>query len=118
MFPEVLKVPHDVGTQDFAPNVEGILALEPDVVVQWANQGDEIVQPLENAGLKVLGVTTGRWRTSVTWFRMFSTALGRPERGRAMAARLDADRANVEAVAAERTARAPRVLYFNRFTDA
>ncbi|MFZ0139453.1 MAG: hypothetical protein WAL70_00090, partial [Aeromicrobium sp.] len=28
MFPDVLKVPHDVGTQDFAPNVEGILALK------------------------------------------------------------------------------------------
>ena len=118
MFPEVLKVPHDVGTQDFAPNVEGILSLEPDVVVQWANQGDEIVQPLENAGLKVLGVNYGKLEDVGTWLEMFSTALGRPERGRAMAARLDADRANVEAVAAERTARAPRVLYFNRFTDS
>ncbi len=118
MFPQVLKVPHDVGTQDFAPNVEGILALKPDVVVQWASQGDEIVQPLENAGLSVLGVNYGKLEDVGDWFRMFSAALGKPERGRAMATRLDAGRAAVEAVAAKQTARAPRLLYFNRFSDS
>ena len=118
MFPQVLKVPHDVGTQDFAPNVEGILALKPDLVVQWASQGDEIVQPLENAGLSVLGVNYGKLEDVGAWFRMFSAALGKPERGQAMATRLDAGRAAVEAVAAKQTARAPRLLYFNRFSDS
>ncbi|MEJ7635072.1 ABC transporter substrate-binding protein [Aeromicrobium sp.] len=118
MFPRVLKVPHDIGTQEFAPNVEGILALDPDVVVQWANQGDEIIQPLENAGLPVLGVNYGKLEDVGSWFRMFSTVLGRPERGRAMATRLDSDRAAVAAVAAKRTGRAPRVLYFNRFSES
>jgi iron complex transport system substrate-binding protein len=118
MFPHVLKVPHDVGTQDFAPNVEGILALKPDVVVQWASQGDEIVQPLENAGLSVLGVNYGNLADVGTWFRMFSAVLGRPERGQAMATRLEAGRAAVAAVAAKRTARPPRLLYFNRFSDS
>lgn len=117
MFPQVLEVPHDVGTQDFAPNVEGILALEPDIVVQWASQGDEIIQPLENADLKVLGVNYGTIEDVGTWFSMFSTALGQPERGRAMATRLDADRLAAEAVAAKQTGRAPRVLYFLRFSE-
>ena len=84
MFPDVLKVPHDVGTQDFAPNVEGILALKPDVVVQWASQGDEIITPLENAELTVLGVNYGTIEDVGEWFRMFSTVLGKPERGQAM----------------------------------
>lgn len=117
MFPQVLKVPHDVGTQEFAPNVEGILSLKPDVVVQWASQGDEIIQPLENAGLSVLGVNYGKLQDVGDWFRMFSTALGRPERGRAMASRLESDRATIAAAAAKRSARAPRVLYFIRFSE-
>ena len=117
MFPDVLTVPHDVGTQDFAPNVEGILALKPDVVVQWASQGDEIIRPLENADLTVLGVNYGTIEDVGEWFRMFSTVLGKPERGRAMATRLGADRAAIEAVAAKQTARAPRVLYFLRFSE-
>ena len=118
MFPDVLKVPHDVGTQDFAPNVEGILALKPDVVVQWASQGDEIITPLESAELTVLGVNYGTIEDVGEWFRMFSTMLGRPERGQAMATRLDAGRAAIEAVAAKRSARAPKVLYFNRFSES
>jgi len=118
MFPQVLKIRHDVGNQDFAPNVEGILSLDPDVVVQWASQGDEIIQPLENAGLTVLGVNYGKLEDVGEWFRMFSTALGKPARGRAMAARLDTDQATIKAVAAKRAARAPRVLYFNRFADS
>jgi iron complex transport system substrate-binding protein len=117
MFPTVLDVAHDVGSQEFAPNVEGILSLEPDVVVQWSNQGDEIIAPLEKAGLEVLGVKYGTIEDVGEWFRMFSTVLGRPDRGRAMAIRLDSGRAAAEAVAAKRTGRAPRILYFNRFSD-
>lgn len=118
MFPEVLKIPHDIGTQDFAPNVEGILALKPDVVVQWANQGDEIVRPLENAGLTVLGVNYGKLDDVGEWFRMFATVLGRPERGQSMATRLEAGRVAAAARAAKQKARAPRVLYFNRFVES
>ena len=113
----MLKVPHDVGTQDFAPNIEGILALKPDIVVQWASQGDEIITPLENADLNVMGVNYGTIKDVGVWFSMFSTALGKPERGRAMASRLDAGRTAIEAVAAKQTGRAPRVLYLLRFTE-
>ncbi len=118
MFPEVLKIRHDVGTQDFAPNVEGILSLKPDVVVQWASQGDEIIQPLENAGLTVLGVNYGKLEDVGEWFRMFSAALGNPSRGKAMADRLASDQAAIKTAAVKRDARAPRILYFNRFTDS
>ncbi len=117
MFPAVLKIAHEVGSPEFAPNVEGILALEPDVVVQWASQGDEIVEPLENAGLQVLGVNYGTIKDVGEWFGMFSTLLGKPDRGRAMAARLDAERAAAEATAAKQTGRKPRVLYFLRYAD-
>ncbi len=118
MFPEVLKVRHDVGTQDFAPNVEGILSLKPDLVVQWASQGDEIIQPLENAGLNVLGVNYGKLEDVGEWFTMFSAALGKPSRGKEMADRLAADQALIKTAAVKRGARPPRTVYFNRFADS
>jgi iron complex transport system substrate-binding protein len=38
-------------SQGFAPNVETIAALRPDLVVQWGDRGNEIVAPLQNVGL-------------------------------------------------------------------
>lgn len=116
-FPGVLDVKHDLASETFSPNVESILALEPDLVVQWADQGDEIIKPLDNAGLNVLGVQYGTLDDVAAWVMMFSTALGKPERGRAMAVRLAADLAEEKARTAKRTGAAPSILYFNRFVE-
>lgn len=117
MFPTTLDTPHDIASETFAPNVESVLALEPDLVVQWANQDDGILAPLENAGLDVLGVDYGTLEDVGEWFTMFATVLGKPERGRSMATRLDADRADTQARAATREGPKPSVLYFNRFHE-
>lgn len=53
MFPQFLDTPVVAGN-DFVPNVEHILSLNPDVVIQWGDKGDDIVAPLRNAGLKVI----------------------------------------------------------------
>ena len=58
MYPEALNVPHDIATTDFTPNVESIRALNPDVVVQWSDA--QLTAPLEQAGMKVLGITNYR----------------------------------------------------------
>lgn len=117
MFPDVLKVAHDMASETFSPNIESILKLEPDVVVQWASQGDEILTPLENAGLPVLGVDYGTLDDVKTWLAMFSEMLGKRGRGTAMIERLDADRADMEALAAKRVGPKPKVLYFLRFAE-
>ncbi len=49
MFPQFLDTPVVAGN-DFVPNVEHILSLNPDVVIQWGDKGDDIVAPLRNAG--------------------------------------------------------------------
>lgn len=117
MFPDVLDLPHEIGTDTFAPNVESILKLEPDLVIQYSDKGDEITAPLTNAGLTVLGVSYGTLDDANAWFRMFSAVLGKPERGQAMVTRLDSARAEAAAIAERRTGEAPRVLYFLRFAE-
>lgn len=117
IFPEALDVAHDVAAQDFSPNVESIVALEPDVVVQWADEGAGIITPLENAGLNVVGVTYGTQEDVNTWLTLFATMLGKPERAREMISRVDSQVAEVESLAAGQSAAPPKVLYFNRFAD-
>lgn len=53
IFPGLAEIPHDivVGGTGFAPNVETIAALEPDMVIQWGDREDDLVAPLRNAGL-------------------------------------------------------------------
>lgn len=115
MFPGALKIPHEVANQEFAPNVESILSLNPDVVVQWADEGPGIVAPMENAGLKVLGVTYGTQQDVNTWLTMFATMLGKPGRADKMISRTDADLSEVESLTSGRSGPAPKILYFNRF---
>jgi iron complex transport system substrate-binding protein len=116
MFPAATGIAHDVAGQDFTPNVESILALKPDVVVQWADEGPGIIAPLENAGLKVLGVTYGTQEDLNTWITLFATLLGKPARAREMIAHSDAALAEVKARTAKVAGGAPKVLYFNRFS--
>ncbi|MEO6604462.1 MAG: ABC transporter substrate-binding protein [Aeromicrobium sp.] len=116
-FPNVKDVKHDLASEGFAPNLESILALEPDLVVQWSSQGDELITPLDGAGLNVMGVEYGTIDDVAQWLTMFSTALGKPERGVEMAARLKADLGNEKARGLKRSGKQPSVLYFNRFVE-
>jgi iron complex transport system substrate-binding protein len=80
MFPQAKRIPDDVAGADFAPNVESILNLHPDVVVQWADHGDAIITPLEEAGLNVVGLDYGTQADLVAWVNIFGTMLGVPGR--------------------------------------
>lgn len=54
LIPEFLKLNMNVAGDGFAPNVEAILELSPDVVLQWVFD-PKIIEPLERVGLKVIG---------------------------------------------------------------
>jgi iron complex transport system substrate-binding protein len=54
LIPEFLKLNMNVAGEGFAPNVEAILELKPDVVLQWIFD-PKIIEPLESVGLKVIG---------------------------------------------------------------
>ncbi|HEV7166997.1 MAG TPA: ABC transporter substrate-binding protein [Micrococcaceae bacterium] len=114
-YPAALNIPHDIATQDFIPNVESVRALDPDVVVQWSDS--QLIAPLENAGLKVLGLSnTGTQQDVDAWITMFAAMLGKPERASQFKARSDAELKEVQSAAAGHAGAGPRIIYFNRFT--
>ena len=117
MFPSALDVPHDIAGQEFAPNVEAILALDPDVVVQWGDKGSGIIAPLENAGMTVLGLRYGTLEDVTTWITLFAAMLGKRERGAEMTSRIAEEVARAESAAAAAPSPGPSVLYFNRFAE-
>jgi iron complex transport system substrate-binding protein len=116
MFPKALSVPHEIATQDFTANVESVRALNPDVVIQWSDE--QLIEPLEKAGLQVIGLkNNGRQEDVDAWVAMFAAMLGKPERATEIKAQSDQELAAVRAQAAGRGAEGPSILYFNRFTD-
>lgn len=56
-----------ISGQDFIPNMEEVLAVDPDVVVQWADMADEVLQPIEQAGLRVVGLEYGTQEDLEPW---------------------------------------------------
>ncbi|MGI8577300.1 MAG: ABC transporter substrate-binding protein [Nocardioidaceae bacterium] len=112
MFPAALKIPHDVADESFSPNVESILALNPDIVVQWADQGAGIIAPMENAGLKVVGMTYGSQRDLDVWINLFATMLGKPARGHDMVSKIGSQLKSARSAGASRPTPGPSILYF------
>ncbi|CEA06821.1 Vitamin B12-binding protein [Arthrobacter saudimassiliensis] len=95
MFPES-KTTTTISPSSFTPNIETITALEPDVVFQWADQGDGLVEPLENAGFKTVCLLYGTQDYLETWVSLFSTILGKPERGSEIVDWMHADIARLQ----------------------
>lgn len=115
MFPDALTVEHDIADPSFIPNVESIVALNPDVVVQWSDE--PLTAPLESAGLTVIGLqNTGTQQDVDEWISILARILGKPERALAMKARSAKALIQVTAATSARTGKAPSILYFNRFT--
>ena len=69
-----------ISGQDFIPNMEEVLAVDPDVVVQWADMADEVLQPIEQAGLPVVGLEYGTQEDLETWIDLFGDMIGKPKR--------------------------------------
>jgi iron complex transport system substrate-binding protein len=114
IFPKALELPHEIATQDFNANVESVRALDPDVVIQWSDS--QLTDPLEKAGLNVIGLTnTGKQEDVDAWVAMFAAMLGKPQRAVDIKARSDLELAAVKRLAATRGATGPSILYFNRF---
>ncbi|OFB40755.1 hypothetical protein BA059_08440 [Mycolicibacterium sp. (ex Dasyatis americana)] len=83
-YPGLLTVPTDVAGAEFAPNVESVLALDPDVVIQWGDRGPGIVEPLQNAGLTVAQLRYGTQQDLEDAVALYGELLGKPERAAAL----------------------------------
>ncbi len=81
IFPEALEVETGITSGGvFAPNVEAVLNLNPDLVVQWAGRGDELLEPMEAVGLPVIGLNYGTQEHTETWVRTLAAAINEPAR--------------------------------------
>jgi len=118
IFPAALKVTHDVGDQEFVPNVESIVALEPDVVIQWGDRGSGIIAPMENAGLTVLGLSYGTQDDVATWTRLFATMLDKPQRAEAIISNIDDQLGEMTSLGDSRPSTGPSILYFFQITES
>lgn len=74
------KTTTTIAGADFVPNVETIAGLDPDVVIQWGDRGDDVIAPLKNAGFKVIGLAYGTQEMMEIWIDVFGTLLGKQKR--------------------------------------
>lgn len=111
MFPQALTNTVVSGS-NFVPNVETIISLNPDVVIQWADQGDDatFIDPIENAGYPVIGLEYGTQDDLETWIDIFGTLLGQQDRATELLSVMHEDIAAVQAYADQQTD-SPRVLF-------
>lgn len=118
MFPQALEN-NVVSGPDFIPNVETIIDLDPDVVIQWATQGDPatFIEPIEAAGYPVIGLNYGTQADLEEWIAILGTLLGQEDRAAELTAKMHETIADVEAYAEEQSD-SPRVVFLRRAGDA
>jgi iron complex transport system substrate-binding protein len=100
LIPEFLKLNMNVAGEGFAPNVEAILELKPDVVLQWVFD-PKLIEPLESVGLKVIGwdCCTNQHRREYLQLAGYTT--GRIDRAQAILQKQDASDAALRKVFAD-----------------
>ncbi len=118
LFPEVLQLPSDFvgGGFNFMPNVERVLSLKPDLVFQWGNYGDEIFDPLTNAGLKVAAIKIRNEQDTREWIRIMSTVLGKEDKAMKMVNWREATMRTVKANSSK-IEKKKNILYFRLFRN-
>jgi iron complex transport system substrate-binding protein len=89
LIPEFLKLNMNVAGEGFAPNVEAILELKPDVVLQWVFD-PKLIEPLEGVGLKVIGWDCCTNQHRREYLQLAGYATGRIDRAQAILQKQDA----------------------------
>lgn len=114
IFPEALSIQADITRGGmFTPNLESILALRPDVVVQWTEPA-ELIRTVEDAGLTVVALTDSPPTQEIHErnLTIIGDLIGQRERVTQLIRMQQETRRRVEeAVAGVAPADKPRVLY-------
>ncbi|MEV3960183.1 ABC transporter substrate-binding protein [Nocardia sp. NPDC050193] len=106
-----------VAGNDFVPNVETLLQLDPDVVVQWGDRGSEVTAPIEAAGFPVVGLKYGTQDDLEQWITLFAQIAGKPERGQELVDWQRTEQAEMRAQVAAQTTPRPRAMILSRTGD-
>lgn len=117
MFPKALTNTAIAGP-DFVPNIEEITKLKPDVVIQWADQGDaaKMIKPIEDAGIPVIGLKYGTQEDLETWVKLFAKLLDKQDRGEELLNRMHSTMSALQS-AAKKEKKHPKALYLRRAGD-
>ncbi len=75
-YPDIKNLNTELVQSGFTPNIEQVLALKPDVVFQWADQGEHIIEPLRKLGIPVIGVKYGTQEYLEEWIRIMGQTTG------------------------------------------
>jgi iron complex transport system substrate-binding protein len=116
IFPSALKIRHDITRSGFAPNVETLLEINPDLIWQWGHMGDDLLTPLHEAGLPVAALLYGDERRTHEWVRLMGAALGKPERAQTLLDWRERTEKQIRAITNRIPQHArPRVLLLSRY---
>ena len=116
-FPHYKDVPSNIVGEGFMPNIESLLAIDPDLVFQWDVLGDDIVSPIRKAGLEV-AILKGMKdeNTARQWIRIMGAAVAKPQKAERLIAWRDQVMARIKAKTDPIPEKdKPRTLYFKRF---
>lgn len=115
IFPQSKDISDSVTAANFVPNVEELAAVNPDLVIQWGGRGNDLVDPITNAGLNAMLILYGTEERAREYMSMTATALGKPERIDALVEWRQRVEDDIEAKAANiADADKPTVLYLQR----
>ncbi|HZK32565.1 MAG TPA: ABC transporter substrate-binding protein [Corynebacterium sp.] len=117
IFPESITTPVISGP-DFIPNMEEVLAANPDVVVQWGDMGTEVISPLEQAGLPVIGLEYGTQEDLETWIDLFGDIVGKPERAEEIIDWMHTEAESISAQVEQLDVDSPRALSLSYSQEA
>ncbi|MHA7878979.1 MAG: ABC transporter substrate-binding protein [Saccharospirillum sp.] len=117
-FPGTRDIPSDIVGQGFAPNIEALLTVNPDLVFQWGHQGQDIVAPLEALEVPLVLMRYGSEEDAVDWLNLMGALTGNPEKADQLVTWRTDTLADVRAATADiPESDKPRVLYFLRFNS-
>lgn len=115
IFPEAKTIPSDITAPNFIPNVEELAATNPELVIQWADRGPDLVDPIVNAGLTALLISYGTEEKTKQYQAMVATAMGKPERAEMINGWRDQVAAEIALKSKDIPAdKKPKVLYLGR----
>ena len=115
IYPQARQTPDDMVGEGFVPNVEALASGEADLVVQWGDRSESIVKPISALGIPVITVRYGDSMLAAGWLRLLGSALGKAERGDALASWFEQRMAQIaRRGAAIPLAERPRALYLYR----
>lgn len=115
MFPSALSIPGNMAGDGFAPNVEAILAAKPDIIFQWGDKGESILNPIEKLNIPLVTFKYGKTDYVTEWLQLTGQAIQRQDRAEKILAYFEKTKQQIEQQVAQSELKKPKVLFVFRY---